>query len=184
MPNMGMNVSADTSGAEPARMRTVTWQDPRPAAEAARRMSGLDYMRAVARGDFPGSPIWQLMNLSLIEADDGLAVFSSEPEECYYNPMGVTHGGFAATILDSALYCAVHTTLPLGIGATTLELKINLVRPITAETGRVICRGAIVHRGATIATSEARLIAERTGKLLAHGTTTCLLRPWAPTPGG
>jgi uncharacterized protein (TIGR00369 family) len=92
------------------------------------------------------------------------------------------HGGLAATLLDSAMGCAVQTTLPAGDAYTTLELKVNFTRPITRETGRVVCHGEVVHRGGRVATAEGRVIAERTGKLLAHGTSTCLIlsQPAAP----
>jgi len=101
--------------------------------------------------------------------------FVGEPGEHLYNPIGVVHGGFAMTLLDSAMGCAVHTTLGVGEAYTTLEAKVNFVRPITLETGPVRCEGTVIHRGGTIATAEGRVIAERTGKLLAHGTTTCLV---------
>jgi uncharacterized protein (TIGR00369 family) len=98
-----------------------------------------------------------------------------EPSEFHYNPIGVVHGGFAMTLLDSALACAVQTTLAQGEGYTSLETSVNFVRPITSETGRVRCEASILHRGGRIATAEGKLIAEKTGKLLAHGTTTCLI---------
>jgi uncharacterized protein (TIGR00369 family) len=85
------------------------------------------------------------------------------------------HGGLAATLLDSAMGCAVHSTLPAGKGYTTLELKVNFTRPITSDTGRIVCEGTVVHRGGRVATAEGRVIAERSGKLLAHGTATCLI---------
>jgi uncharacterized protein (TIGR00369 family) len=102
-------------------------------------------------------------------------VFAVVPDEYHYNPIGAVHGGLAATLLDSAMGCAVQTTLGPDIGYTTLELKVNYVRPITLETGRILCEGSVIHRGGTVATAEGRITAERTGKLLAHGTTTCLV---------
>ena len=105
----------------------------------------------------------------------GRAVFAAVPDEYHYNPIGAVHGGLAATLLDSAMGCAVQTTLPAGTGYTTLELKVNYVRAITLETGRIVCEASVVHRGGTVATAEGRIVAERTGKLLAHGTTTCLV---------
>jgi uncharacterized protein (TIGR00369 family) len=102
-------------------------------------------------------------------------VFAVTPEEFHYNPIGVVHGGLAATLLDSAMGCAVHSTLPAGTGYTTLEVKVNFARAITRATGRVLCEGTLIHAGRTVATAEGRVFAEDTGKLLAHGTTTCLL---------
>lgn len=102
-------------------------------------------------------------------------MFVSEAAEFLYNPIGVVHGGFAMTLLDSALGCADHTTLVRGERYTSLETKANFVRPITPGTGRVRCEATVVYRGRTVATAEGRLVEERTGKLLAHGTTTCLI---------
>ena len=115
-----------------------------------------------------------LMNFSLIEVGEGHAVFAVEPAEYHYNPIGVVHGGLAATLLDSAMGCAVHSTLAAGSGYTTLEIKVNFIRAMTAETGRVRCEANVVHAGARTATAEGRVIDEA-GKLYAHGTTTCLI---------
>ena len=104
-------------------------------------------------------------------------MFEGSPDESVYNPIGAVHGGYAMTLLDSAMGCAVHTTLAVGERYTTLEVKTNFVRPITLETGRVRCEGVVIHRGAMVATAEGRLIAVESGKLLAHGTTTCLIIP-------
>jgi uncharacterized protein (TIGR00369 family) len=140
-------------------------------------MTGLELLQAIATGEAPAAPIAELMGFEGVEAEEGRIVFAGVPGPQHYNPIGTVHGGFAATLLDSALGCAVHTTLPAGVGYTSLELKVNFTRPITADTGRVLCEGRIVHRGSRVATAEARLTAERSGKLLAHGTTTCLIFP-------
>src|SRR5919201_2201453 len=110
-----------------------------------------------------------------VEVAEGKAVFEGEPGEHLYNPIGSVHGGFAMALLDSAMGCAIHSTLLAGERYTTLEGKTNFVRPITVDTGRVRCEGAVIHRGATVATAEGKLVAIDTGKLLAHGTTTCLI---------
>ena len=102
-------------------------------------------------------------------------MFSVVPAEYHYNPIGLVHGGLAMTLLDSAMGCAVQTLLPAGSGYTTLEVKVNFVRAITRDTGRVVCEATVVHPGRTVATAEGRVIAEESGKLLAHGTTTCLI---------
>jgi len=109
------------------------------------------------------------------DAEVGRALFYGEPGEFLYNPIGVIHGGWAMTLLDSAMGCAVHTTLKSGEAYTTLETKVNFVRPITLDTGRVLCEGVVVHKGGKIATAEGKVTSEATGKLLAHGTSTCLL---------
>jgi uncharacterized protein (TIGR00369 family) len=138
-------------------------------------MTGLELLRAIAAGEAPGAPIGELMGFAPVEAEEGRVVFAAVPGPDHYNPLGVVHGGLAATLLDSAMGCAVHTTLPEGVGYTTLELKVNYTRPITTDTGRIVCEGLVLHRGGRVATAEGRVIAEQTGKLLAHGTTTCLI---------
>ena len=113
--------------------------------------------------------------MTIVEIDQGRAVFAADPDEYHYNPIGVVHGGLAATLLDSAMGCAVQSKLPAGTGYTTLELKTNFVRPMTRETGRVVCEANVVHSGARVATAEGRIYVEETGKLIAHGTTTCMV---------
>jgi uncharacterized protein (TIGR00369 family) len=157
------------------RTRTYSWLDPTALNEAGSAMSGLEFIKAVFEGRLPPPPIAATMDFTGLEAEEGRAVFVGEPGEFHYNPIGVVHGGFAMTLLDSALGCAVHTTLAKGEGYTTLETSVNFVRPITKETGRVRCEAKVVHRGGRIATAEGKLIAENTAKLLAHGTTTCLI---------
>ena len=157
------------------RELNITWRDPHTALEAGRELPGIDYMRKLIAGDFPPPPIAELMDFTLIEVDDGRALFRGIPGEQHLNPIGSVHGGFAATLLDSALGCAVHTTLPAGVGYSTLELAVNLVRGITPATGPVLAEGTVVHAGRRTATAEARLTAEDGGALLAHAKTTCLI---------
>jgi len=147
-------------------------------------LSGLEFIRAIFDGKLPRPPITETMGFTGGIADEGKVTFVGEAGEYLFNPIGVVHGGFAMTILDSAMSCAVHTTMAVGEAYTTLEVKVNLVRPITLETGPVVCEGTVIHRGGKVATAEGRLIAERTGKLLAHGTTTCLIfKPQAGPEG-
>jgi uncharacterized protein (TIGR00369 family) len=157
------------------RSRTLEWSDPVATAAAGAEMSGLDYMRALVAGELPPPPIAVTMSMGPIELEEGRVVFAGEPGEEHYNPIGMVHGGYAATILDSALGCAVHTTLPVGVGYTSLGLEVKYLRPITRDTGRVLCEGTVVHRGRKQATAEARLTAEATGKLLASGTSTLMI---------
>jgi uncharacterized protein (TIGR00369 family) len=161
-------------GAEPEiRTREVTWVAPivNPAEIAA--LSGLEYLRSLVETNrMP--PIGRTLDFRLVRFEHGLAVFEGTPAEFHYNPIGVVHGGFAATLLDSALGCAVHTTLPAGVAYTTVELKVNYVRPLTTTTGVVTCEGKVIHVGGRIATAEARLT-DAAGKLYAHGTTTCMI---------
>jgi uncharacterized protein (TIGR00369 family) len=156
------------------RSLTVTWQDPNAAAAERAGLDGLTYLRRILEGKYPQAPIASLLGFHLVEIADGLAVWECTPGEQHYNPIGVVHGGLACTLLDSAMGCAVNSTLKAGTGYTTLELKINLVRAITVDTGPMRCEGRIVHRGRQTATAEGRLL-DAAGKLYAHATTTCMI---------
>ena len=142
---------------------------------AVEPLSGLDFMRRIGAGDIPPPPIAVTLNLGMVSVDHGRAVFEGRPGAEHYNPIGVVHGGYAATLLDSALGCAVHTTLDAGEAYTTLTLETKFVRPITGDTGLVRAEAEVVHRGRRQATAEAKLIAVSSGKLLAHATSTCLV---------
>jgi EmrB/QacA subfamily drug resistance transporter len=176
-----VRVSAPPAAAAPVaaesrtRERLVTWEDPVAALAAANGHGGLERLEAIKSGDVPPPPIAATLGLELVDVSEGRAVFAVVPDEYHYNPIGAVHGGLAATMLDSAMGCAVQTTLPVHTGYTTLELKVNYVRAITVDTGRIVCEASVVHRGGTVATAEGRIVAEKTGKLLAHGTTTCLV---------
>jgi uncharacterized protein (TIGR00369 family) len=159
----------------PERTRTTRWEDPAPGLAKAAGMTGLEYIRAILEGRLPPPPMAVTLDFALAEAEPGKAVFRSRAAEFLYNPIGVVHGGFAMTLLDSAMGVAIHTTLAKGERYTTLETKVNFVRPVVLETGAVRCDATVIHRGRRIATAEGRLIAESSGKLLAHGTTTCLI---------
>ena len=148
--------------------------DPREVAERGLRLAGMDYINAIFSGELPAPPISTLMGFRGVSAEPGRAVFEMEPGPQHYNPIGSVHGGIALTLLDSAMGCAVHTLLEAGVGYATLEVKTNFVRPITADTGLIRCEGVVIHRGARIATAEGKLT-DAVGKLLAHGTTTCLI---------
>ena len=157
------------------RTRTIEWEDPFLTVRSAPGRTGLELIQDVFDGKLPPPPITATMGFVGVEVKEGWAAFEGDPDESLFNPIGVIHGGWAMTLLDSAMGCAVHTTLAAGERYTTLELKANFVRPITLETGRVRCEGTIVHRGGTVATAEARLFVKSSGKLLAHGSTTCLV---------
>ncbi len=177
----GVVLAGDASAAfavsspETSRSRTLTWQDPVATAAAGATMTGMEYMAAIVTGELPPPPIAVTMRLRPVELEEGRVVFEGEPGEEHYNPIGVVHGGYAATLLDSALGCAVHTTLPVGLGYTSLGLEAKFVRPITRDTGRVLCEANVLHRGRRQATAEARLTAADSGKLLAHGSATCMI---------
>lgn len=163
----------------PQRKRTVSWNDPMVGANEARTMSGLDYLHAIATGEIPPPPIAQLLGFSLKRVDSGQAVFELEPAEYHYNPIGMVHGGVASTVLDSAMGCAVHSTLPAGTGYSTVELKVNFIRPLSTQTGTLQCEASVIHTGGRIATAQGKLV-DKDGKLYAHGTTTCII--FRPSP--
>lgn len=157
-----------------SRSRCISWEDPQTLATAGRSLSGIEYLRKLMAGELPPPPIAELMNFRLAEVAEGSAVFSCDPAEYHYNPIGLVHGGLAATLLDSAMGCAVHTTLPAGVGYTTLEIKVNFIRPLTANGTGIRCEGRVVHSGGRTATADGRIV-DAAGKLYAHGTTTCLI---------
>jgi uncharacterized protein (TIGR00369 family) len=160
-----------------ARSRTYTWDDPIPSFEARRRLSGIEYLRGFLDGMFPPAPIAQTMGMRFVEVEAGRAVFACEPAEYHYNPIGVVHGGLAATLLDSAMGCAVHSMLPVDVSYTTIEIKVNYLRALKSATGIVRAEGHIIKVGGRVAIAEGR-ITDAAGNLYAHGTTTCLiLRP-------
>lgn len=139
---------------------------------------GLSFLQGIVNGTLPNPPISETLGFHLVEVSQGRAVFESVPAFRHYNPIGTVHAGLAATLLDSALGCAIFSTIAKGETWTTLELKLNLVRPLTKDTGPVRAEGRVIHRGRTVATSEGDL-KDRAGKLYAHATTTCMIFPKA-----
>lgn len=158
-----------------ARERTIRWEDPLAAAQAARELSGLDALRAMLAGRLPNPPILETIGFDAVEVEEGRMVFALEPDESLYNPIGSIHGGVAATLLDSAMGCAVHSTLPAGRGYTTIDLHVRYLRPMSTTTGRVLAEGVVTHRGRTLVTAEGRVVVEETGKVIATATTSCVL---------
>ena len=137
---------------------------------------GASFLRGIVEGRHPGPPFADTMDFDLVEVEEGRAVFVGTPSPRFFNPLGTIHGGWTATILDSAMACAAHATLKPGEGYTTLEMKLNYVRPVMPDSGKVRCEGKLIHRGGTVITTEGRLVDAR-GKLLAHGTETCMVFP-------
>jgi uncharacterized protein (TIGR00369 family) len=155
-------------------MRTYTWHDPFAFLENAADLTGLEVMQMLVDGELPQPPIAETLGFALVEVAPGQAVFAGEPAEYHYNPIGTVHAGLAATLLDSAMGCALVTTLPPAARWTTLELKVNFTRAMTVETGTVRCTGSIVHPGRRVVTTQARL-EDAGGRLLAHATSTILM---------
>jgi uncharacterized protein (TIGR00369 family) len=144
--------------------------------EQVRTMDGLTLIKGLMEGRFPAPPISEVLGFDIAEAESGRVVFTYTPVFGHYNPLGTVHGGVAATLLDSVMGCCIHTTLKAGIGYTTVEIKVNYVRAMTDKTGPVRVEGKVISAGSRIATSEGKLY-DSAGKLLAHGTTTCLIFP-------
>ena len=157
------------------RKIAVSWRDPAILRTRARTTAGLPFLEAIKDGALPPAPIQDLLDFELVDVAVGRATFTAHPGEQHYNPIGVVHAGFVATLLDSAMGAAVHSALPAGAGYTTLETKLNLVCAITLDTGQITCTGRLVHRGTRVCTAEARLTSAHDQKLLAHGTATCLI---------
>lgn len=158
-----------------SRSLTLDWQDPTASAAEGSKLAGLEYMVAVMDGTIPPAPIAVLMNMTPTEVEEGRAVFFALPGEEHYNPIGVVHGGFMATLRDLVAGCAVHTTLALGEAYTTLTLEVKNLRALTRDTGSVRAEGEVTYRGRRQATADAKLYAEESGKLLASATSTCLI---------
>ena len=158
------------------RSATITWGDPMIGAQAALTMSGLEYMTALKDRKYPAPPIARLFMMDLIEVSEGWVVFTAQPAEYSYNPIGVVHGGYATTVLDGAMGCAVHTILPQGMAYSTTQINSHLVRAITLSVGVLRCEAKVLHSGRLIATAEAYL-RDSKGKLYAHATTTCAIFP-------
>ncbi len=137
-------------------------------------MSGLEFVQGLADGTLPLNTIAQTLDYDIAEAASGRVVVTSVPRDIHLNPAGTVHGGLAATLLDSAMGLAIQSKLDKGIGSTTLEFKISLLRPITPETGPIMAEGVALSLGRRVGTAEGRLT-DTNGRLLAHGTTTCLI---------
>lgn len=146
---------------------------PIPRAALARR-AGLDLLQAMMRGELPRPPVTESMSFILVEAEAGRVAFEGTPSAAFFNPLGSIHGGWSATLLDSCVGCAVHSLLPAGKGYTTVELKVNYVRPVMPESGRLRAEGRAIHVGGRVGTAEGRLT-DAHGRLYAHATTTCLI---------
>ncbi len=171
-----MSAVEEPIAGELARRRTFEWEDPVAAAASGAERSGIELMRAIIADELSPPPVARLLGMEIVEVEHGRAVFALEPEEWMYNPIGSVHGGIAATILDSCLGCAVHTTLEAGVGYTTTDLQVRYLRAMRAGGGRVLAEGRVVHSGRRTATAEGRVFLEEDPTVLyAHGTTGCVI---------
>lgn len=165
------------------RQRSYSWGDPLVAASAAADHSGWEIMSALMNGQIPGAPIAATLGFIPLEMEEGRVVFELDPREWHYNPIGSVHGGVHATLLDSAMGCAIHTKLPAGRAYSTLEISVRYLRPVTAGSGPLRCEGEVVSLGSRVATARGEITDDK-GKLVATGTTTCLIFdvPSKPSP--
>jgi uncharacterized protein (TIGR00369 family) len=157
------------------RTRTYDYQAPAPELLRDAHVDGAELLRRIRSGALPAPPIAHTLGFELVDVDPGVAVFEGTPAEWQYNPLGSVHGGWMATLLDSALACAVHTTLPAERSYTTTDLQVRFHRPLLAGTGVVRAEAKVLHAGKRLASSEARLVGKADGKLYASATSTCII---------
>jgi uncharacterized protein (TIGR00369 family) len=156
--------------------KTVQWYDPKITAEAAARMAGLEFLRAIRDGLLPPPPIASLLGFAATELERGYVVFEGTPDESVYNPIGTVHGGLVCTMADTVAACAVHTTLEAGVGYTSIDLNVSCTRPVTRDSGRLRAIGTVVKPGRRVAFSRAEIL-DGAGKVVATATSSCLIMP-------
>lgn len=165
-------MSADSS----TRETTVTWTDPSRGLALLPTMDGIDFLKKMTSGEIPGAPIGAHIGMELAEVEAGTVTFHCHPDESHYNPIGMVHGGLVCTLLDSALGCAVHTTLPAGTGYTSIEIKVNYLRPVTAASGPLVCTGRVTKSGRRVAFAEGEVL-DTLGKIVATASGSLLIFP-------
>ncbi|PRI10448.1 PaaI family thioesterase [Leucobacter massiliensis] len=169
-----MTSHSSETPASAERSRTIHYHAPDTDKQALFARSGLEQLQAVATGKIPGPPISGHIGLDTVSLAEGDVVMTAVPDESHYNLIGSVHGGFFATVLDTVCGCAVHTTLPAGVGYTSLEIKVSFLRPITADTGPVTAHGWVTKRGKGVAFADAD-IRDQNGRVLATASSTCLI---------
>jgi uncharacterized protein (TIGR00369 family) len=171
---MALAPAPDPADDGASRVRTYSWADPAPAAAAARQLSGAEFFGQVTSGELPMPPIADTVGFSATTVQDGIARFELDPREFHYNPIGSVHGGVIATLCDSACGCAVHSLLPAGAHYSSLDLSVKFLRRVTADSGRLICEGTVVHLGSRSALAQATLTGSD-GTLYAQATSSCMI---------
>ena len=166
--------TADRNGWGPERARTVTWHDPGPSTAKGLTMAGVDYLRAMVDGDLPQPPIAGLMQFGVVSAEPGRVVFSCQPDESAYNPIGAIHGGLICTLLDSVTGCAIHSTLPQGKGYTSVEIKVNYLKAVRLSSGQLTATGTVVKSGSRVGFAEG-VVTDASGAVVATATSTLLI---------
>ncbi|MFI5937147.1 PaaI family thioesterase [Actinoplanes sp. NPDC051494] len=157
-----------------ARTRTFGWSDPAENASLLGRRSGLDLLRAMAARELPSPPVMHLIDIAGMDVEEGSVTVRLQPQEFHYNPLGTVHGGVLSTLLDTAAACSVHSTLPAGVGYTSLDLNVKFLRAVTIDSGLLTTTGTVLQRGRRTALAEARMT-DSSGRLVAHATSSCML---------
>lgn len=165
---------ADHNGWGATQSREVAWHDPMPTRANAVSMSGLRYWRSVAAGHLPPPPIGELFGMQVRDAEPGRITFTCTPDGSMYNPLGMVHGGTVCTLLDTALACALHTTLPQGVGYTSVEIKVSYLKQVTLASGELTAVGTVVKAGSRIGFTEGK-VTDRSGTVVATATSTLLI---------
>lgn len=156
--------------------QTVEWDDPTPGLAALPELDGLEYLRRLAAGDLPGAPFASHTAMLVTEVAPGTVTFECRPDASHYNPLGTVHGGLIATLLDSAVGCATHTTLPAGTGFTSIEIKVNFLRPVSAASGPLTCIGRVTKSGRRVTFAEATAT-DNQDKVVATASSSLLIFP-------
>ena len=158
------------------REATVVWRDPAEALAVLPELDGLEFMRKIAAGELPGAPIAGHFAMDVLKVGPGTVTFRCRPDESHYNPIGMVHGGLVCTLLDSALGCAAHTTLPAGTGYTSIEIKVNYLRAVTADSGPLLCTGRVTKPGRRVTFAEGEVL-DNQGKVVATASGSLLIFP-------
>ena len=153
---------------------TIQWRDPGEGLAALPELSGIEFMKRIASGALPGAPIASHFAMDVVEVGPGTVTFRCRPDESHYNPIGTVHGGLVCTLLDSALGCATHTTLPAGTGYTSIEIKVNYLRPVNVDSGPLICTGRVTKPGRRVAFAEGEVV-DNQGKVVASASGSLLI---------
>lgn len=154
----------------------VRWHDPDSGLAQLPHLAGIDYLKKMATGEIPGAPIAEHFRMELLEVDHGTVTFRCHPDQSHYNPIGAVHGGVVCTLLDSALGCAAHTTLPAGTGYTSIEIKINYLRPVRADSGPLTCVGRVTKPGRRVAFAEGEVV-DKDGRSVGTASGSLLIFP-------
>ena len=178
-PPYSVGMADDDVAEGPRRRRVIEWDDPFETSRPAAGLAGIDYLRGLIDGTFPPPPMGLLMGMDLVEVEVGRAVFTCLPDESHYNTIGIVHGGLVCTLLDSAAGCAVQSTLPAGVGYTSIDLNVSYLRPLRQSTGRITVEGRVLKPGRRVAFTEGR-VTDEAGTLLATATSSLLIFPLDP----